>query len=163
MKEPVVCPRSGFSARLAAPAGHVASRRLLALALALTITGCASHPSTTARAPSEPSRSSKVVRSAHGAFDGKASFYSPGTYLASSVRLAPTVMTAAHRTLPFGTRVRVSDPGTGRSVVVVINDRGPFVPGRVLDLSAGAARALGIERRGVSRIHADVLATGSSH
>jgi rare lipoprotein A len=52
-------------------------------------------------------------------------------------------MTAAHRTLPFGTRVRVTNHPNGRSVMVTINDRGPFVRGRVIDLSPGAARALG--------------------
>jgi rare lipoprotein A len=88
-----------------------------------------------------------------------ASFYGEGEgeRVASGARFEPNALTAAHRTLPFGTRVRVSDPRTRRSVVVVINDRGPFVHGRVLDLSVGAARALGIEGRGVSRIHADVL------
>jgi rare lipoprotein A len=72
-------------------------------------------------------------------------------------RFEPEGLTAAHRWLPFGTRVRVSDPRTGRSVVVTINDRGPFIQGRVLDLSLGAARALGIQGRGVSRVHAEVI------
>jgi rare lipoprotein A len=62
-------------------------------------------------------------------------------------------MTAAHRTLPFGTRVRVTHGE--RSVVVVINDRGPFVRGRVLDLSTGAAQAIGLG--GVGRVTAEVL------
>lgn len=53
-------------------------------------------------------------------------------------------MTAAHRTLPFGTRVRVENPRTGRSVVVRINDRGPFVRGRIIDLARGSARAIGM-------------------
>jgi rare lipoprotein A len=53
-------------------------------------------------------------------------------------------MTAAHRTLPFGSRVRVTNRSNGRSVVVTINDRGPFIRGRIIDLSRGAARALGI-------------------
>jgi rare lipoprotein A len=65
--------------------------------------------------------------------------------------------TAAHKTLPFGTRVRVTDSKTGRSVIVVINDRGPFNKGRVLDLSASAARALGMTQRGVVLVRADVL------
>ena len=65
--------------------------------------------------------------------------------------------TAAHRTLPFGTRVRVTDPKTGRSVVVTINDRGPFGHGRVLDLCSRAARALGMIGRGVIFVRADVL------
>jgi hypothetical protein len=66
-------------------------------------------------------------------------------------------LTAAHKTLPFGTRVRVTDSKTGRSVIVVINDRGPFNKGRVLDLSTTAAKALGMIDRGVILIEADVL------
>jgi len=66
-------------------------------------------------------------------------------------------MTAAHRTLPFGTRVHVTDLNSGRSVDVTINDRGPFVHGRVLDLSRGAAQALGMMARGVTRIRASVI------
>lgn len=66
-------------------------------------------------------------------------------------------LTAAHRTLPFGTRVRVSDPKNGRSVTVTINDRGPFGKHRVLDLSPSAARALGMISRGVIFVNAEVL------
>jgi rare lipoprotein A len=66
-------------------------------------------------------------------------------------------LTAAHKTLPFGTRVRVTDSKTGRSVIVVINDRGPFNKGRVLDLSTSAAKALGMMERGVVLVRADVL------
>jgi rare lipoprotein A len=66
-------------------------------------------------------------------------------------------LTAAHRTLPIGTRVRVTDPKTGRSVVVTINDRGPFGGGRVLDLCTSAARSLGMISRGVIYVKADVL------
>jgi expansin (peptidoglycan-binding protein) len=66
-------------------------------------------------------------------------------------------MTAAHRTLAFGTHVRVTDPKTKRSVVVTINDRGPFGKGRVLDLSPSAARALNMIDRGVIFVQAEVL------
>ncbi len=66
-------------------------------------------------------------------------------------------LTAAHRTLPFGTRVRVSDPKSGRTVTVTINDRGPFGKHRVLDLSPSAARALGMISRGVIFVEAEVL------
>lgn len=66
-------------------------------------------------------------------------------------------LTAAHKTLPFGTRVRVTDPRTGRNVVVTINDRGPFNRGRVLDLCTSAARSLGMIDRGVVYVRADVL------
>jgi expansin (peptidoglycan-binding protein) len=66
-------------------------------------------------------------------------------------------LTAAHRTLPFGTHVRVTDPKTKRSVVVIINDRGPFGKHRVLDLSPSAARALNMMSRGVIFVQAEVL------
>jgi rare lipoprotein A len=66
-------------------------------------------------------------------------------------------LTAAHKTLPFGTHVRITSPATGRSVVVIINDRGPFNRGRVLDLCTRAARALGMIERGVIYVRADVL------
>ena len=62
-------------------------------------------------------------------------------------------LTAAHRTLPFGTRVRVTNQKTGRSVVVRINDRGPFIRGRVIDLSRSAARAVGISGVGRVKLH----------
>jgi rare lipoprotein A (peptidoglycan hydrolase) len=66
-------------------------------------------------------------------------------------------LTAAHKTLPFGTHVRVTDIKTGRSVVVTITDRGPFTRGRVLDLCTGAARALGMINRGVVYVRAEIL------
>jgi|RhiMetdeSRZDD1v2_1073273.scaffolds.fasta_scaffold1183504_1 rare lipoprotein A len=67
-----------------------------------------------------------------------------GRRTASGERFNPGAMTAAHRTLPFGTRVRVTNSHNGRSVIVRINDRGPFVKGRSIDLSSGAARAIGM-------------------
>ena len=66
-------------------------------------------------------------------------------------------MTAAHRTLPFGTKVRVTHMGSGRSVVVRINDRGPFVGGRIIDLSKGAAGVIGMHKQGVARVKVTVL------
>jgi len=76
---------------------------------------------------------------------GIASVYSTesGSRTASGQRLNPNALTAAHRSLAFGTKVRVSNPKNGRSVVVTINDRGPFVRGRVIDVTPAAARALG--------------------
>ena len=67
-----------------------------------------------------------------------------GQRTASGEKFNPGAMTAAHRTLPFGTRVRVTNSHNGRSVIVRINDRGPFVKGRSIDLSSGAARAIGM-------------------
>ncbi len=92
-------------------------------------------------------------------FAGKASYYGSesGNRTASGARYNPEGMTAAHRTLPFGTKLRVTEPRSGRSVIVTVNDRGPFIRGRVLDLSVGAARALGLTARGVGHIVAEVM------
>ena len=68
-------------------------------------------------------------------------------------------LSAAHKTLPLGTQIRVTDTRTGRSIVVRVNDRGPFVKGRILDLSKAAARELGIVDRGVARVALKVLST----
>jgi rare lipoprotein A len=88
-------------------------------------------------------------------FSGVASYYGSesGSRTASGQRFNQYAMTAAHRSLPFGTRLRVTHGD--RSVVVTINDRGPFVRGRVLDLSTGAARAIGLN--GVGRVVAEVM------
>lgn len=88
---------------------------------------------------------------------GLASYYAKGARTASGERFNPNAMTAAHRTLPFGTKVRVKSLKTGRSVIVRINDRGPFIRKRIIDLSAGAARALGIRKAGVARVSIRVL------
>ena len=84
---------------------------------------------------------------------GGASWYGPGFHgkkTASGERFNTHALTAAHRSLPFGSRVRVTNARTGRSVVVRINDRGPFAGGRVIDLSKAAAQAVGIS--GVGRV-----------
>jgi rare lipoprotein A len=90
-------------------------------------------------------------------FSGMASFYGneSGSRTASGQRFNQNAMTAAHRSLPFGTKLRVTHGG--QSVVVTINDRGPFVRGRVLDLSTGAARAIGLTGAGVGRVVAEVM------
>lgn len=91
---------------------------------------------------------------------GIASWYGPGFHgkvTASGEPYDMYAFTAAHKTLPFGTVVRVVDLSTGRSVVVRINDRGPFVPGRIIDLSYAAAEALGMVERGTARVGLVVL------
>ena len=88
---------------------------------------------------------------------GLASYYRYDSLTASGEKFDPHKLTAAHRTAPFGTRLRVTDVATGRSVTVRVNDRGPFVPGRVVDLSYAAAEALGIVRRGVARVKVAVV------
>ena len=75
---------------------------------------------------------------------GIASVYSEGRHTASGERFNPGALTAAHRTLPFGSRVRVTNRRNGRSVVVRITDRGPFVRGRIIDLTPAGARAIGM-------------------
>jgi rare lipoprotein A len=80
----------------------------------------------------------------------KASYYSSGKVTASGERFNKHGYTAASKTLPFGTRLHVSNPATGRSVIVRINDRGPFIKGRDLDLAQGAAHALGMIEQGVA-------------
>jgi len=75
-----------------------------------------------------------------------------GHRTASGEKFNPGAMTAAHRTLPFGTRVRVTNSRNGRSIIVRINDRGPLVKGRVIDLSSGAARAIGMDSTGNVRM-----------
>jgi rare lipoprotein A len=81
---------------------------------------------------------------AQGVSSGLASSYGEGSQTASGERFNANELTAAHRTLPFGTRVRVINHNNGRSVVVTINDRGPFVSGRIIDVTPAAARQLGM-------------------
>lgn len=92
---------------------------------------------------------------------GKASFYASrfaGRSTASGERYDPAQFTAAHRTLPFGSLVRVTNPRTGQQVIVRINDRGPFGHGRVIDLSRAAAEQLGLVRAGVGEVELDLIA-----
>ena len=96
-----------------------------------------------------------AIVSAEPVSRGQASFYSYDQPTASGERFNPGALTAAHRTLPFGTKVRVTDVKSRKSVVVRINDRGPFIKGRIIDLSKGAAGALGFS--GLQRVHVAVL------
>jgi rare lipoprotein A (peptidoglycan hydrolase) len=106
----------------------------------------------------QPAEDRSAPRSSNRVFSGKASYYSyPTGKTATGASFIRHSLTAAHRNLPFGTRVRVTDLASSKSVVVRINDRGPWVRGRVLDLSLGAARSLGITDRGVAQVRAEVL------
>ena len=94
------------------------------------------------------------------AFSGKASWYGGkfhGRRTASGEIFNKYALTAAHRYLPFGTRVKVTNVNNGRSVIVKINDRGPFIKGRVIDLSMGAAKAIGLINVGVAPVEISVL------
>lgn len=88
-------------------------------------------------------------------FTGMASYYGSGLRTASGQRFNPHALTCAHRTLPFGTKLLVTHDG--RSVVVTVNDRGPFIRGRVLDLTTAAARAVGLTSAGVGRVTFKVI------
>ena len=101
-------------------------------------------------------RNANAAVATSGSFAGKASYYGSesGARTASGARYNPMGMTAAHRSLPFGTKLKVTHGS--RSVVVTVNDRGPFVRGRVLDLSKGAAQAIGLTGRGVGHVVAEV-------
>jgi rare lipoprotein A len=88
---------------------------------------------------------------------GMASYYKSGKRTANGERFNPHGMTAAHRKLKFGTRLRVTNVRSGKSVVVRINDRGPFIRGRIIDLSLGAAQVIGLTKTGVAKISYTVL------
>jgi len=88
---------------------------------------------------------------------GLASFYTEGTQTASGEKFDTHELTAAHPTLPFGTRLRVTNVATGRSVTVRVNDRGPYVAGRTVDVSYAAADALGIVGAGLAKVRLDVV------
>ena len=91
------------------------------------------------------------------ASQGVASFYTEGTQTASGEKFDTHDLTAAHPTLPFGTRLRVTNVASGRSVTVRVNDRGPYVPGRIVDVSYSAAETLGMVGSGVAKVKLDVI------
>ncbi|MFG6103768.1 septal ring lytic transglycosylase RlpA family protein [Leptothoe sp. EHU-05/26/07-4] len=100
------------------------------------------------------------VAAIRSSYSGMASWYGPGFHgrmSASGESFNQYAMTAAHRTLPFGTQVRVTNLNNGQQVVVRINDRGPFSRGRIIDLSAGAASAIGLQAAGVGPVQVEVL------
>lgn len=102
--------------------------------------------------PDGPAQGLRLGRNLQG---GVASWYGPGFHgrlTANGERFNQNELTAAHKTLPFGTRVLVENPRTGKQVVVRINDRGPFVKGRVIDLSKAAAQVLGMVQRGHDQV-----------
>ncbi|MGQ0672452.1 MAG: septal ring lytic transglycosylase RlpA family protein [Hyphomicrobium sp.] len=100
----------------------------------------------------------RVARSyPSGGSSGIASYYWQPQAVASGGRFNPNALTAAHKTLPFGTRVRVTNRNNGRSVVVTINDRGPYIKGRVIDLSRRAAQVVGMTGSGIAPVSYSVV------
>ena len=114
----------------------------------------ANRPGVTNRPPFLPS---KPTAETPLASQGLASFYTEGTRTASGEKFDTHELTAAHRTLPFGTHLRVTNVATGRSVTVRVNDRGPYVPGRIVDVSYSAAASLGMVGRGIAKVKLDVV------
>ena len=112
----------------------------------------------------EVSRQSERASNVRSLASGTASWYGPGFHgniSASGEVFNQNALTAAHRTLPFGTRVRVTNLRNNRQVVVRINDRGPYIHGRIIDLSAGAAHAIGLANMGVGQVQLEVLDAAS--
>jgi rare lipoprotein A len=169
--------RSGKAKRIdPLDVSKLARKTVLLGALALTaaaLAGCAQSPVHTSRSDwSAPARQTSLLRIKHkhpttdvattgslpqGASVGVASFYTEGASTASGERLNPNALTAAHPTLPFGTHLRITSVSSGRSVVVRVNDRGPFLKGRAVDVSYSAAKQLGITERGVAKVKMEVV------
>jgi rare lipoprotein A len=147
--------RPGGSTRPGLAMARAPSARALLAALALAASACAHGPAREEPAPSGrpgPPRAEEV---------GVASFYGArfhGRTTASGARYDMHALTCAHPSAPFGTRLRVTDLESGRSVVVTVTDRGPFVRGRVVDLSLAAARRLGMVERGIARVRVERVA-----
>jgi peptidoglycan lytic transglycosylase len=116
-----------------------------------------SRPASVVAKKPAPSAASDPEAGSQNASYGLASFYSYDPKTASGEKFDPNELTAAHRTLPFGTRLRVTNVATGRSVTVRVNDRGPFVAGRVVDVSRSAAESLGMVGQGVAKVKLDVV------
>lgn len=104
-----------------------------------------------------PERNQSLIANS---LSGEASWYGPGFHgrlTANGERYDQNAMTAAHKTLKFGTKVKVTNLNNGKSVTVRINDRGPFIDGRIIDVSAAAARSLDMMNSGVAPVRVDIL------
>jgi len=151
---------------------RAARRLLVAITLAAGLTACAQSSLVTnqtalqganrqksmafARVYGRPTRHTRVAGQGAGSY-GLASFYGEGSETASGEKFSPNELTAAHPTLPFGTRLRVTNVSNGRSVIVRVNDRGPFVRGRTVDVSSSAAERIGMIDQGVAKVKLDVI------
>jgi len=143
-----------------APAMAASSSSLSTPAADAVIRDVAPSPSWEDRFLRQMPASPKGLLQLASAYTGQASWYGPGFYgnrTANGEVFRPGTYTAAHRSLPFGTRVKVTNLNNGRSAVVRINDRGPFTGGRIIDLAQGAASDLGVTASGVATVRLEVL------
>lgn len=115
------------------------------------------HKSASKRSYRRGGKKRHVTYSGSGAHGGMASYYWQPQRVASGGWFNPNALTAAHKTLPFGTKVRVTNRHNGKSVVVTINDRGPYVKGRVIDLSSRAAGVIGMKGSGVVPVSLSIV------
>ena len=151
---------------------RAAGRLLVAIMLAAGLTACAQSSLVTNQTALQGANRQKSVAFAHahrhfttqtrtarrkGASYALASFYGEDSETASGEKFNPNELTAAHPTLPFGTRLRVTNVANGRSVIVRVNDRGPFVRGRTVDVSSSAAERIGMIDQGVAKVKLDVI------
>jgi rare lipoprotein A len=130
----------------------------LAIAGVILIPSCSSIGNANSKHQNRAADSGYAVKSVQ---TGKASWYcvrsNAGTRTASGQKLSNHGFTAAHKTLPMGTKVRVINEANGKSEVLTINDRGPFTKGRIIDVTVGAAERLGFAKRGVATVKVEVL------
>lgn len=162
---PVSAPVTA-AASYAAPA-HAATAQTVFFGWATTVTRLERGPrmaslhsprlETSALPPGSPPGAQASITGPTHTLTGLASYYWQPQQTSSGETFDKRSMTAAHKTLPFNTRVRVTDLVTGRSVIVRINDRGPFKPGRVIDLSEAAAEQLGMVRSGIVPVKIEVV------
>lgn len=130
----------------------------LAVAGLLLLPACSSTGQADTRTQTLPEAPQYAVKSVE---HGKASWYSirtnRGTHTASGQRLCDKSLTAAHKTLPMGTKVKVTNEANGKSEIVTINNRGPYIRGRIIDVTVGTADRLGFRQRGVVPVKVEVL------
>ena len=130
----------------------------LAIAGVIILPSCANTGNATSKLQTKSGSPQYAVKATE---HGKASWYSirtnRGTKTASGQRLCDVSPTAAHKTLPMGTKVRVTNQANGKSEIVTINDRGPFIRGRIIDVTVGTAERLGFRQRGVVPVKVEVL------
>ena len=137
---------------------------ILNAAVVISFLGCTASPKF--RRDTAERRTTKGPTLDYGYQTGMASYYGSefhGRPTSSGEIFDMNGMTAAHQTLPLGTVIRVTHLGNHKSVVVKVNDRGPFVGDRILDLSYGAARQLGMVQEGVARVRIDILEMGEEN